>query len=137
MIENKIAHLEMIQGVINRMAANSFALKSLAVTIATAIIALASTQTNHTPYFSYAGLLPVALFWIMDAKYLRLERLYRGLYDHIRLGDDFESFSMNVTQFKSEVSSTLRISFSWSVIWFYAAVAIALIATACLSTCIK
>ena len=32
-MENKIKHLEIIQGVINRMAGNSFALKGWAVTL--------------------------------------------------------------------------------------------------------
>ena len=126
--ENHIAHLGMIQGVINRMASNSFALKALAVTIAAAIIAITGTQQNTTASTSYLGLLPVIVFWLMDAKYLRLERLYRKLYDHIRKSEEFEAFSMNVTQFDNEVSSTLRIAFSWSVIWFYLAVSAALIA---------
>jgi len=36
-MENKIKHLEMIQGVINRMASNSFALKGWAVTLVSGI----------------------------------------------------------------------------------------------------
>jgi hypothetical protein len=42
--DQQIAHLGMIQGVINRMASNSFALKALAVTIAAAILAIAGAQ---------------------------------------------------------------------------------------------
>jgi len=130
--ESHTAHLGMIQGVINRMASNSFALKALAVTIAAATIALTSAQQNAAS--TYAGLLPVIVFWLMDAKYLRLERLYRKLYDHIRTGQEFEAFGMSTSQFDGEVSSTLRIAFSWSVIWFYLAVAAALIAVSWLAT---
>ena len=126
--ENNISHLGMIQGVINRMASNSFALKALAVTIAAAMIAITGTQQNAPTSISYVGILPVIVFWIMDAKYLRLERLYRKLYDHIRKGEEFEAFSMNATRFNDDVSSTLRIAFSWSVVWFYLAVTAALIA---------
>ena len=129
--ENRIAHLGMIQGVINRMASNSFALKALAVTIAAATIALSSAQESAASTAPFAGLLPVIVFWLMDAKYLRLERLYRKLYDHIRTGQEFEAFGMDASQFSSKVSSTLRIAFSWSVIWFYLAVAAALIAVTC------
>lgn len=130
--DQQIAHLGMVQGVINRMASNSFALKALAVTIAAAIIAITGTQQDAPASVSYVGLFPVVVFWLMDAKYLRLERLYRKLYDHIRKGEDFEAFSMSTTSFDEGVSSTLRIAVSWSVIWFYLAVAAALVAVSCL-----
>ena len=44
--ENKIRHLEMIQGVINRMASNSFMLKGWAVTLVAGIFALAAKDTD-------------------------------------------------------------------------------------------
>ena len=135
--ENHIAHLEMIQGVINRIASNSFALKALAVTIAAAIIAITGTQQNIPISVSYIGLFPVVVFWLMDAKYLRLELLYRKLYDHIRKGEKFEAFSMNATKFDHDVSSTFRIAMSWSIIWFYLAVAAALIAVSWLQTTLQ
>jgi hypothetical protein len=130
--DQQIAHLGMIQGVINRMASNSFALKALAVTIAASILAIAGAQQDAPASVSYVGLFPVVVFWLIDAKYLRLERLFRSLYDHIREGRDFEAFSMNTTSFNKDVSSTLRIAVSWSVIWFYLAVAAALVAVSCL-----
>lgn len=130
--DQQIAHLGMIQGVINRMASNSFALKALTVTISAAIIAITGTQKNAPTSISYIGIFPVVVFWLMDAKYLRLERLYRKLYDHIRKGEVFEAFSMNTASFNKDISSTLRIAVSWSVIWFYLAVAAALIAVSCL-----
>jgi hypothetical protein len=135
--DHHTAHLGMIQGIINRMATNSFALKALAVTLAAAIIAITGTQQNIPISVTYIGLFPVAIFWLMDAKYLRLEKLYRELYDHIRTGQEFEAFSMNTSTFNHKVSSTLRIAFSWSVIWFYLAVAAALVAVSCMPTILK
>ena len=44
--ENKLKHLELIQGIINRMASNSFALKGWAVTLVAGIFALASKDTD-------------------------------------------------------------------------------------------
>lgn len=38
-MDNKLKHLELIQGVINRMASNSFKLKGWAVTLASGIFA--------------------------------------------------------------------------------------------------
>ena len=133
--EAEIAHLGMIQGVINRMASNSFSLKALAVTIAAAVIALAGTQQNTSPILSFAGLLPVLVFWLLDAKYLRLEKLYRELFDHVRKGGEIEPFSMRTQAFDKQVPWTIQIAFSWSVVWFYTAVALVLIVVACLSRC--
>ena len=135
--DNQVAHLGMIQGVINRMASNSFALKALAVTIAAAIIAITGTQQNAPVLASFVGLFPVVVFWLMDAKYLRLEKLYRKLYDHVRKGKEWETFSMNVTTFNDDVSPTLRIAISWSVIWFYLAVAVALLVVSYLTNAFK
>ena len=135
--EKHIAHLGMIQGVINRMAANSFALKALAVTIAAAIIAITGTQQNVPSSVSYVGLFPVLVFWLMDAKYLRLERLYRKLYDHIRQGRKFEAFSMSTKMFEKCVSHSLMIAVSWSVVWFYLAISAALVAVSWLPPILK
>ena len=126
--ENYIAHLGMIQGVINRMASNSFALKALAVTISAAMIAITGTHQGAPTLISYVGVFPVVVFWLLDANYLRLERLYRDLYDHIRECKDFEVFSMNTTELNSSRPKTLRTAFSWSVIWVYLVLAATLIA---------
>ena len=53
-MDNKINHLEMIQGVINRMASNSFMLKGWAVTLAAGIFALASKDADKM-YFLCSG----------------------------------------------------------------------------------
>lgn len=58
--ENKLKHLEMIQGIINRMASNSFALKGWAVTLVAGIFALASKDTDKI-YFLIAYV-PIVVF---------------------------------------------------------------------------
>lgn len=45
-MENKLKHLEMIQGIINRMASNSFALKGWSVTLVAGIFALSSKDAS-------------------------------------------------------------------------------------------
>ncbi|MGI9406405.1 MAG: hypothetical protein ACR2O4_08545, partial [Hyphomicrobiaceae bacterium] len=53
----QIAHLGMIQNVITRMAGNSFSLKTLSVTLVTAVIALIGAIDNPKPlYIAAAGL---------------------------------------------------------------------------------
>lgn len=58
--ESKLKHLEMIQGIINRMASNSFALKGWAVTLVAGIFALASKDTDKI-YFLIAYV-PIVVF---------------------------------------------------------------------------
>lgn len=67
-------HLEMIQGVIARIAGNSFLLKGWSVTIAAALFALAARDSNSQ--FACIALLPSIVFWGLDAYYLRQERLF-------------------------------------------------------------
>ena len=45
-MEKKLKHLEMVQGVINRMANNSFMLKGWAVTLVAGIFALSGEATD-------------------------------------------------------------------------------------------
>ena len=63
--EKYIAHLGMIQGVINRMASNSFALKALAITISAAMIAITGTHQGAPTLISYVGVFPVVVFWLL------------------------------------------------------------------------
>ena len=65
MENSKIRHLEMIQGVINRMAGNSFKLKGWAVTLVAGIFALASRDTDKL-YFLIAYI-PIVIFWGLDS----------------------------------------------------------------------
>ena len=128
--ENQVRHLEAIQHVITRLAGNSFALKALAGTIAAAVIAYIGATGNSSPWVAGAGILPSVVFWLMDAQYLRLERLFRKLYDGVRQGDVHEPFDMNFIRYNSQVESVWRIAISWSVVWFYLILVVVLIVIA-------
>jgi len=82
MNDNKLKHLEFVQNVISRMAANSFLLKGWSVTLVAAIFALATKDGN--PSLLPVAYLPAFVFWFLDAYFLRQERLYRKLYDEVR-----------------------------------------------------
>lgn len=121
-----IAHMSMIQGVVTRLETNSFTLKALAMTLAVAVLAFVGAISTPSWVYSAAGALPVLVFWIMDATYLRLGRLYRRLFDSVRLGEVGDPFSMDIKAFKELEESVLRIAFSWSVCWFYLSILVAL-----------
>ena len=117
--EQQAAHLAMIQAVIARMASNSFALKTLSVTLTAGIIALIGAIQHPNSIYAIAGALPVIIFWWMDAKYLQLERLYRILYDEVRMNHDHEPFGMRVNRYYSQVQPLRDIAVSWSIVPIY------------------
>ena len=78
-------HLEMIQATVGRMATCSFAVKAWAIGLVSAVFALAALK-DITARLLLVALLPVVLFWFLDAFYLRQERLFRLLYDAVRTG---------------------------------------------------
>ncbi len=81
MEKDKIKHLEFIQNAINRMNTNSFQLKGWMITIVSALIAI--YVSNRNVYFVFTAILPVLLFWFLDAYYLQQERKLRGIYDDV------------------------------------------------------
>lgn len=113
-------HLEMIQGVINRMASNSFLLKGWAVTLVAGIFALSSKDADKL-YFLIAYI-PILVFWGLDAYYLLQERLYRKLYDKIcLLQEQSVDFSMDasVPESNNEKYSFWNCVFSKTELGFY------------------
>jgi hypothetical protein len=124
--QNRIAHLQMIQNVIARMAGNSFSLRTLAVTLTTGLIALLGSIANPTPLYALAALLPLFVFWLLDARYLQLERLYRRLYDDVRLGKTNEPFIMAIGPYSRQEQSVPTIALSWSILWVYATLLVVL-----------
>jgi hypothetical protein len=124
--QNKIAHLQMIQNVIARMAGNSFSLRTLAVTLTTGLIALLGSIDKPTPLYALAALLPLFVFWLLDARYLQLERLYRRLYDDVRLGTTNEPFIMAIGAYERQEKAVPSIALSWSVLWVYATLLVVL-----------
>ncbi len=117
--ETTIAHMAMIQGVVTRLETNCFTLKALAMTLAVAVLAFLGSVQKPNWVYPLAGCFPVIVFWIMDAQYLRLGRLFRRLYNGVRSGELDEPFSMNFKAYEKDEQSMLRVAFSWSILWFY------------------
>ena len=118
----RIAHLTMLQGVISRMGANSFNLKALSAAFGSAIVAVTGTADEPSVRYGALALIPIIVFWYMDAKYLRLERAYRRLFDHVREGKKIEAYSLDASPFMKHTASVLRIMITWSTMWFYLAI---------------
>jgi hypothetical protein len=96
-MENKVKHLEMIMAVISRMGNNSFLIKGWSIALVSAIFVIAVESQRKV--FALWTILPAVLFWLLDAFYMRQERLLRALYDHVRKTDEKEiDFSMDTSQ---------------------------------------
>jgi hypothetical protein len=121
----RIAHLEMLQGVINRLASNSSLMKTLAGTITAAAIALYGTIDGAKFTLLVAVAFPVIVFWILDARYLAIERAYRNLYNAVRGEKPVEKFSMNYRSEFAGSESLFGSLVSWSIFWFYATILLA------------
>ena len=89
---NKHKHLEMIQGVISRLAANSFSIKQWTVMLVSALLVLIA-RDGSVPI--WVALLPVIAFWGLDGYFLWQERRFRDLYSDVCKADESEiTFSM-------------------------------------------
>lgn len=93
----KLKHMEMIQSVINRLASNSFQIKGWSVVLATALLALGTRGGSSAVVL--VACVPVVVFWGLDAYYLSREKLFRQLYDRVRVSDEVD-FSMDVAHLK-------------------------------------
>ena len=116
-MDEKIAYLQMIQSVITRMARNSFLIKGWSITVVAALGALAAA--GESELFVYLACFPAAMFWALDAYFLRQERLFRKLWDRARKPDAKIDFSMDTRPFTAEVDSTRQVAWSLTLRLFH------------------
>ncbi len=116
-----IKHLELIQGVVDRLANNSFAFKTWAIVLVAAVFAFAAGDGN--PIFLLIALIPALAFWGLDAYYLRQERLFRALYDAVRKDDEAIAadgpLSMATTPVANRVAGWWGTVWSKTIAWLY------------------
>ena len=72
-------HLNIMQGVIQRMAENGRSCKVWCVTLVSAVLVL-TARTGDADH-ALISLIPTGLLWVLDAYYLGLERGFRGSYN--------------------------------------------------------
>lgn len=72
-------HLEILQGVIDRMAANSASCKTWCTTIVAAILVVVADKEK--PLLAWVAVLPILLFAALDTYYLAMEKGFRNSYN--------------------------------------------------------
>lgn len=117
-MEKKLKHLDLIQGVITRLAGNSFYLKGWCVTVVAAILGLAAKDSNKK--FLAVVYFPIIMFWIIDGYFLFQEKLYRKLFNDVRnVEEENIDFSMDTHVYKGKETNWLKSMFSHTLFIFY------------------
>ena len=124
--QSKIEHLKMIQGVVTRMAGNSAQMKAWTVSLVTAILVFSGVSDNPHWLVGLGGCFPVVALWIMDARYLHLERCYIALYSEAMSGNEIDDFDLDYRPYVGKVDSVIHIARSWSVGGFYGPILVAM-----------
>jgi hypothetical protein len=75
----QIKQLEIVQAIIARLANYGTMLKNYCITLVTAVSGFAVTLQK--PGIALLSLLPIIVFSMLDAQYLRIERRYRALFN--------------------------------------------------------
>ena len=115
--DERIKHLEFIQSIVTRLSTNSFIIKGWAITVSAAIFAFEAKEQNWR--VAAVALLPIIAFWLLDAYFLRQERLFRKLYDQVRRQNAAtEPFSMDISPYKQRVR-LWKVATSVTILTFY------------------
>ena len=121
-----VAHIALLQGIINRLAGNSAACKTWCITLVGALLALYGTL--HGRRVLVAAVVPVTIFAVLDAAYLAQERLYRKHFDTLAVklrhgrytaADLYTAHVVRITP-----GPVWRAFWSWSVAPSYGALAL-------------
>jgi hypothetical protein len=116
--EDRRKHLDLIQGIVNRLANASATIKGWSVTIAGAAFGVAAIRDNW--YLWILGLAALIAFGALDVHYLRAERDYRNLHD-ATVNDHMPPFCLDPKMIPESALLTDQRSpwQSWSVTKFY------------------
>ncbi len=115
------AHLGILQGVIQRMAANCSACKAWCITVVSAVLVLVADKGK--PEFAYIALIPTLLFLALDAYYLGLEKgflkTYNEFVEKLHAGNAIPADLFAVLPSGNQSSQQIKALLSFSVWGFY------------------
>ena len=125
-MSSKHSHLEMIQGVVNRLSHNSFLLKGWSVVLVSAFFALSAGNSNAA--FVLLAYIPAFVFWGLDGYFLWEERKFRMLYDHVRkLDESATDFSMDTKTVAAKAGGWWSATWSKTLILFHGVLIVAIV----------
>ena len=125
-MEKDILHkeIDLIQGIIYRMANNSFMLKGWLISLIAVLLALSkdSLLSSDLKLISLILCFPTIIFWYLDAFFLHREKCYRVLYEWViknRMTSNENLYSLDFRPHQKKVKSVFRIMFSQTLFPFY------------------
>lgn len=119
-----LKYLEIIQEVIKRMAGNSFLLKGWAITISLAGFGLFVSSDGESVFLLLVAF-AISIFWLLDAYYLKRERLFIKLYEKVASssdGKELKSLSLDTSNYKDGLPSLIRTMLSFPTVVIYSAI---------------
>lgn len=105
-------HLEIMQGVITRMAENSRSCKVWCVTLVAATLVLVA-RTGE-PAHALIALAPTVLFYLLDAYYLMLERRFRRSYNSF-VGKVHSGEVLTSDLYSVALEGSVKLDLRWSL----------------------
>ncbi|NOH03814.1 MAG: hypothetical protein HND47_18550 [Chloroflexi bacterium] len=128
--DQEIKHLELIQGAVNRFAANSFQMKGWMLVVATALLGSFANTGNKN--FVLLALFPTVVFWFLDAYYLQQERKFRGVYEDVSGNSKdpkpVQPFAMPIGQYEGGKYSLWDVFTSITIFTLYGSIIVILLA---------
>lgn len=121
-VEELHKEIDLIQGCINRMANNSFLLKGWLVSIIAVVVTLSLDEMNKF-VITLMGIMITISFWYLDSYFLRMEKLYRKMYEWVlenrKQGNRDFQYDLNPHRFDTQVERVSNIMYSKTMRWFY------------------
>lgn len=124
MTESELKHLDYIQSTISRIASNQFQIKGWSITLSTALLTIfANSFTGadgpNTIYLLIA-IFPTVIFWIIDSRFLALERRLRQIYMNVaEHNESIKPFDMPIHLYTQGKYSTLHCMFTFGNMLVY------------------
>ena len=122
----QLKHLEFVQNCITRMHDASISMKRIVIVV----FALGASLARYLQdsIILLVTLAAVVAFWILDAKYLQLERAFRCLYEKVRATDPGHTASFVLTP-PGAKAVPIKELISWSTSLLYVLLLIILFVT--------
>lgn len=118
--EKRIAYLQMIESIIDRMSNKSGNIKGFAVSIVAGVTALSFKETS--PWVLLLSFLTIFIFLLMDVYYLGMERKYKFFYKLVCEGKEVDfnlSLDLKESEIKKAKATKLQCLISKSIYYFY------------------
>ena len=117
------SYLNILQSIVSRMAGNSANCKTWCITLVSGILVVIADKAK--PNYGWLALIPVLLFFFLDAYYLGQERAFRATYNdfvrrmHSGIAETTDLFIVAPLKGFNVITATLQSTLSFAIYPFY------------------